>query len=346
MITLVTSRFQDDTPDRILLQDFEQFCVRNSPWQSKRGPLLFSPGQISSRLYTALHLVTRPLLQGYKKRGAALSLGLPYRNYLFSKTFPYFAFNYDLRVLWTYDVWQPRYQEIENLVRESRTNLLLLSSHQATEHFQRLNISQCTVHWVPETINTEAYKSKPWNKRSTDILSFGRSYLEYHNKIVDGCAAHQLNYKYQERNASKDVAMQGLKTPSLQFPTEHAFIDGLSDAKICICFPRSLTHPKAAGDVSTLTLRYLQAMASKCLVIGATPLDVKYLFDYDPIVEVDWNDPVEQILSILHKPAPYQALIEKNYEFVNTHLHYKNAIITIDRLIKSQLNMNGENDVN
>ncbi|GGF11327.1 hypothetical protein GCM10011383_23170 [Hymenobacter cavernae] len=270
-------------------------------------------------------------------KGAFISLGLPYRNYLFSKNYPYFTFDCDLRVLWTYDVWEPRYQEVENLVRESGTNLLLLSSLQATEYFRNLGIPDCAVHWVPETVNTDAYRYKPWAERRIDILSFGRSYLEYHNKIVAGCEFLGIEYRYQERTNAKDVATQWVKTPDYQFPTEQDFIDGLADAKICICFPRSLTHPKLAGNVSTLTLRYLQAMASKCLVVGATPYDAEKIFGYNPIVEVDWSNPMEQIVHILKNPEAYQELIERNYKFVCENLHYRNALTVIDKLANKYL---------
>jgi hypothetical protein len=110
---------------------------------------------------------------------------------------------------------------------------------------------------------------------------------------------------------------------SLQFQTWENFIDGLADAQICICFPRSITHPELAGSVSTLTLIYLQAMASKCLIIGAAPLDAQHLFDYNPVIEIDWTDPTGQIERIIQNPEPYQELIEKNYHAVCTLFHHK-----------------------
>ncbi|EOR92914.1 hypothetical protein ADIARSV_4002 [Arcticibacter svalbardensis MN12-7] len=214
--------------------------------------------------------------------------------------------------------------------------MLLLSSYQATEHFRKLHIPNCEVQWVPETINPDNFKVKPWEQRSVNILSFGRSYMKYHNVIEKGCKQNHIRYMYQERNDKTDVAVQGLKQ-NLQFPTQESFIDGLANAQICICFPRSLTHPDLAGNVSTLTIRYLQAMASKCLIIGSAPQEVQYLLDYNPVIEVDWNNPVEQIKSILKNPSDYKALIEKNYAAVCTLFHNKKAIETIDELVNKQL---------
>ena len=336
MITLITSRIRNNSPDLVLLGDFEQYCAKNSRWNIKQGTVLFAPSKISTRLYTWVHRILRPILKNFKIQGAVVSLGLPYAYYLHSKSFPYYSFSCDLRVLWTYDVWEPRFKEVEDLVRKSKIQLLLLSSYQATEHFKGLHIPDCEVRWVPETINPDDFKFKPWDQRGINILSFGRSYLKYHHEIEEGCKLNNINYMYQERNEETDVAVQGLKR-NLQFATQDDFVNGLADAQICICFPRSLTHPDMAGNVSTLTIRYLQAMASKCLIIGSVPQEVEYLLDYNPVIEVDWNNPVEQIKDILENPSSYQDVIERNYAAVCTLFHNKAAIKTIDELVNSRL---------
>jgi len=338
MITLINSRIRTSSPDLMLLQDFEQYCTQNSSWNTKQGPVLFAPNSISSRFYTAIHKALKPALKAFKIPGAIVSLGLPYSIWLYGKSFPYYSFNCDLRVLWTYDVWEPKYKEVEQLVRKCKIQMLLLSSYQATEYFRKLCIPDCEVHWLPETVNPNQYKSKPWKERSINVLSFGRSFMKYHENIVEGCNSNKFNYQYQERNQTKDVAVQGLKQ-KLQFPTWDSFVDGLADAQICICFPRCETHPQLAGNVSTLTTRYLQAMASKCLIIGSVPLDVKYLFDYSPIVEVDWNDPVGQIKHILQNPEEYEKLIQKNYEAVCDFFHHNNTIRNISNLVSRKLSL-------
>ncbi|RYE14986.1 MAG: hypothetical protein EOP34_04840 [Rickettsiales bacterium] len=266
-----------------------------------------------------------------------MSLGLPYNLFLFSKTFPYFTMNSDLRVLWTYDVWEPNYNRFEQLVRDSKINLLLLSSLQATEYFKNLNLPDCEVYWVPESINPNDYRIKPWKERNTHILSFGRSYKDYHEKIVEGCKLHNINYQYEKRKDRKDVATRRVKPSSLQFSTWESFLNGLADAQMCICFPKTLTHPEQVGNVSTLTLRYLQAMASRCLLIGSAPLDLQHLLNYNPVIEIDWSNPIEQVKNILKNSHHYQDLIEKNYETVCTRFHSKNTIAVIDQLISEQL---------
>ena len=321
MITLITARIRSRQPDIQLLKKLELGCKRYSTWKTRSGPVLFAPRALSSRLYTLFHYLLKPSLKSYKIKGAVLSLGFPYRFYFFSKTFPYFTRDADMRVWWTQDVWQPDYPRVEKLVREGKINLLLLSSHQATEYFYKLKIPGCTVDWVPETINVEEYKHKPWNERSINVLSFGGGWQKYHDKIVEGCRENKINYLSQQIS----------------------FVNALEDAQICICFPRSVTHPGLAGNVSTLTTRYLQAMASKCLIIGVAPLDIAYLLNYNPVIEVDWDDPVGQIRNILDQPAQWQALVERNYLTVSRMFQHNNAIDQIDKLIKSQLEINEMN---
>ena len=339
MITLITARIRSRQPDIQLLKKLELGFKRYSTWKTRPGPILFAPRALSSRWYTLIHYLLKPVLKSYKIKGAVLSLGLPYRFYFFSKTFPYFSRDADMRVLWTYDVWQPDYPRVEKLVREGKINLLLLSSHQATEHFYKLKIPGCTVDWVPETINVEEYKYKPWNRRSIHVLSFGRGWQKYHDQIVEGCRENKINYLSQHRSEDHDVAVHGLKK-NLLFPGWTDFVNALADTQICICFPRSVTHPGLAGNVSTLTIRYLQAMASKCLILGTAPLDIAYLLNYNPVIEVDWSDPVGQIRNILDQPAQWQALVERNYLTVSRMFQYNNAVDQIDRLIKSQLEIN------
>ena len=65
-------------------------------------------------------------------------------------------------------------------------------------------------------------------------------------------------------------------------PTRAAFIDGLAPSKVSVCFPCNVTHPQRCGDTETMTQRYLQSMASKCLIIGHAPAEMTALFGLQP----------------------------------------------------------------
>src|SRR5690606_6718308 len=108
--------------------------------------------------------------------------------------------------------------------------------------------------------------------------------------------------------------------------TQEDFVNGLAEARISVCFPASDTHPSRAGGISKVTMRYFQSMASKCLIIGKAPDEMKYLFDYNPVIEVDNSEPEGQLEEILSNYEKYLPLIEKNYTEVLKKHQYKNRV--------------------
>jgi hypothetical protein len=49
------------------------------------------------------------------------------------------------------------------------------------------------------------------------------------------------------------------------FPNAAEFRRGLGDARISVCFPSSITNPEMSGQVETVTLRYFESLASRCV---------------------------------------------------------------------------------
>ena len=74
-------------------------------------------------------------------------------------------------------------------------------------------------------------------------------------------------------------------------------------------------------------------MASKCLILGKLPDDMKYLFDYTPILEIDEENPIAQIELILANFEQYIPLIEKNYNNVKNFHNWENRVEKIETLI-------------
>ena len=116
-ITLVTSRLMDSRPDFDDVRALERGCLKSTNWKSKPGAFLFHPVKVSTRLYTLFHSLLRPFVSKIRLADVVVSIGLPYRHYFFGKTFPYFTFGSNLRVLWIWDAWEPRLGEIAALAR-------------------------------------------------------------------------------------------------------------------------------------------------------------------------------------------------------------------------------------
>lgn len=309
----------DARPDFDDIRALERACLQCTKWQARPGAVLFHPVKISSRLYTLFHTLLRPFLSRIHLDDVVLSIGLPYRHYFFGKTFPYFTFGSKLRVLWVWDAWEPKLEGIAALAREAKLDLLLVSSLQSSEILGSMLRETCDVHWVPEAINISEYRAKPWTERTIDVLAFGRSLPRY-KEAIRGLRAKGLNCVLDQR-----------------FPTREEFISALADAKISICFPRTVTDPDVAGCISTVTHRYLQSMAAKCLIVGETPIEAEKMFGYDPVVAVDWRDPVGQLLQIISHPEPFTSLIEKNFAAVSSHHDVKNFAERIEQCVHQKL---------
>jgi len=204
------------------------------------------------------------------------------------------------------DAWPDTYGDIKELVRTFSVQHLFLSSSIAARKL-REELAPCEVSWVPEAIEPESYTSLPSTRKDIDVLQLGRRYDRLHEMLLAPLAERGKVYLYEKEKHH------------IVFPTREEFVDGLARTKISICIPSSITHPEQSGDIEVLSMRYLQSMTSKCLVLGHAPVELVSLFGYNPVVELDMADPVQQILSLLDTFTDYSALIERNYETVTKH---------------------------
>lgn len=244
----------------------------------------------------------------------ALSLGLVKPREFFAvlmganlrKCLPHFALP-GQKSLYIFDAWPQVQHRIARFADVFAVNHIFCSSDQVAQRMQRqVKMTRC--HWIPEGIDTSEYRSVPLAGKDIDVLALGRKYDRYHQLIVGPLKAANIEYRY-ERVPGEIV-----------FPTRETFIDGLARTKISICVPSSITHPERAGDIETMTVRYLQSMASRCLIVGHAPPEMVNLFGYNPVIEIDLGNPAPQLRAILDNFAAYQGLIEQNHTAVmNSH---------------------------
>ncbi len=161
----------------------------------------------------------------------------------------------------------------------------------------------------------DKYKFKPYllnsfhNKSVYLFDAWPKDYI----KIQNFCKTYRINYLFVSSSLSS-IRLRKL------LPTT---IDGLARTKISIYFPSDLTHPEKAGDVSTMTVRYLQSMVVKCLIVGHAPQKMVDLFGYNPVVEADFTRPAEQLIEILNHYEDYFPFIERNYQEVIEHHNWQ-----------------------
>lgn len=203
------------------------------------------------------------------------------------------------RFVYMFDHWPRANGQLLDLQRLFGLTRIFFSAQQSAALFNDACGEEKGV-WIPEGIQPDGYSAAPLADKTIDVLEFGRRFAPYHDKLRAGLGSSSFTHLYGPIDDLKKA---------------------LSQAKISVCFPSALTHPERSEFISTMTLRYLQSMVSRCLVVGSVPKDMALLFDYVPIVEADLGDPAGQIRDILANYDRYLPLIERNYqEVMNRHL--------------------------
>jgi len=223
----------------------------------------------------------------------------------FNKYFQYSYFTSNNRSIYMFDAWPCHHNSIVSFILAYKINYLFVNSHQVTLTLQKL-LSNTKIHWIPEAIDPDSYVYS--ENKTIDVLSFGRKYDRYHEVIHPYLTSNNRIYLFEKVKGE------------VIFKKRSDFIEALGNSRISICFPSNITHPERSGDIEVMTIRYLQSIVSKCLVIGKAPDEMIQLFGYNPVIEINWDNPVDQLDAILTNFDQYKILIEKNYETViNNH---------------------------
>ena len=152
---------------------------------------------------------------------------------------------------------------------------IFTSSHTADNMKNRF--PHMNIMYCPETVDTSLFqRGKQLSERTSDMFEYGRG--------------------------------------STQTYSQEQFHALLTDSKLTITFPRSITHPEVAGEIETLTQRYWEGMLSRIVMVGHAPKELIDLVGYNPVVEMNKEHADEQILDILAHINYYQNLVDKNRE--------------------------------
>ncbi len=205
-------------------------------------------------------------------------------------------------VPYCFDCWPADYGRWHSFFRRHRIRLAFFSARQAAEHFGRIHPAMCSV-WLPEATDPNDYDgSRPLADRGIDVLELGRKNDRYHSIIAARLARNGQCHLFEHVKGQ------------IIFPDRHALVSGLGNSKISICFPCSQTHPARSGQIETVTHRYFESMASKCVILGHCPAELRDLFGYNPVIEIESGNETEQIDSILANISEYEYMVEQNYD--------------------------------
>jgi hypothetical protein len=213
--------------------------------------------------------------------------------------FLYWASLHGTPVPFCWDVWQPQWKIWTSCLQNLKPRLVFATAGESAEFLDAV-LSETRVAHVPEATKTNVYKpASPLVRRRIKLLELGRRHEKWHEAITKQLLEANFEHVYQ----------RGGKR--LIFSTEASLHNGLADTAVLACFPSSDTHPNRSGRVETLTHRYLEGMASGCLLIGKAPGELIDLMGFNPVVEVDWERPAQQILELLTDIQKWQPHVNR-----------------------------------
>ncbi len=240
------------------------------------------------------------------------------------KIFQRYVCKTKLKAIYQFDTWPFDNTINEHAFRSFKINVAFLSIREAVTYFNSLKIPDFRAYWIPEAVSCDKYRFLPYKQKSIDVLQYGRRWEWLHKKLVSFCNQHEILYSYPEKD------LKGKE----QFGTREELINSLAAAKIAVCVPKSITHSQMY-DLETITTRYFECMASKCLLWGHAPADLCEIFGYNPVIEIDELNPGAQLLDILDRYDDFIDLIERNYVLVSEKHQWKNRVEEIVKIIQS-----------
>ncbi len=245
---------------------------------------------------------------------------------LFSSVFPYYRYKV-IPMIW--DVWPGYWETLYADLRLLQCDIVFVTVRQMAEKLKAdLGIK---AYWIPEGIDLGDYC--PGNdlfQRSIDVYELGRQKQEY-NVVIEN-VLQTGGVKSLVRN---EYATDG-SLLKLAYPTAESLLRHLPEMKIIVSFPQCDTHPENAGNLETLTQRYWEAMLSRCLIVGRAPKELTDLIGYNPVIDVDWKAPEDQLTNILSHIADYQEYVNKNYTIALKYASWDNRIKQVKSILVSE----------
>ena len=306
---------------QFFMHDFIAICKREG-FQSKPDICPSYKYHIRS-LLRRLNFGTYRLLDyfpGIFKRKSALLIAADGSS-LVDKSFPYYGRYEIVPVIW--DAWPYSWNRMFRAFSDLDINYAFVTSKQIAEIINKN--SSVKAFWIPEGIDISHYmKGKPLCERSFDVFEMGRQQPRYH-KILMGLKVNHIIDDIITSNIRQDGTLDNKK---VKYSNERVY-RLMADTKLMICFPQTETNPKRAGGIETLTQRYWEAMLSRNLMIGKAPKELIEVIGYDPVINVDWTKPADQIVNVLHHVSKYQGFVDKNRKVALEYAPWEKRIPTI-----------------
>ncbi len=308
-------------------EDFEADLIRYTGWKAVKGSFSVLERIFEKYLLPRLRYRSLPLNLPGLWCNAMYFSSLSGIEYI--KIFQHYSFQAKLKAIYQFDSWTHDNAVNENAFRSFGINIAFVSIRRAAEYFNALQIPGFKAYWIPEAVNCERYRWLDHRDKYIDFLQYGRRWNWIHEQLLPFCNSRSLRYEYpHDQHQAKS-----------QFGNRENFLEALARSKITICVPKTITHSESY-DLPTVTTRYFECMASKCLILGHAPEDLIALFGYNPVIEVNYSDPAGQLAHLQEHYLEFIPLIEKNYRTTQERHQWKNRISEIGRIIDDAVGVN------
>lgn len=247
---------------------------------------------------------------------------------LLDSVFPYYG-SYEI-IPFFWDVWPSTWERMYRALELLGVRTLFVTSRQVVNMINKE--TNMHAYWIPEGINEKLYhKGESLVNRKFDIFEMGRRMPRYHDiiKIL------QLEGKIKAVPPC-NLNVNGTLNDRHVIYTNKELYHVMSGTKIMVCFPQCDTNPARAGNIETLTLRYWEAMLSRCIMVGRAPQELKDLIGYDPVIEVDWDRAQRQLYEILSCVDKYQNIVDHNYKIAKQYAPWNIRIPQMIRLLRME----------
>lgn len=242
-----------------------------------------------------------------KNNEARLRFVQPYS--LTFDTWPDYMFYEIIPFFW--DCWPDNFEKVFAWLKRHKIRTAIFTSSQFAD-MVRVRFPKMNVLAVTEGIDIEPYKmGKKLCERGTDFLQYGRE--------IDSIVRYDFS----------DIRyVSGKENGTIVFTQEQLY-DAIADARVVAAYPKSWTNPEEAGEIETLTQRYWECMLSRCVMVGHAPKELVELIGYNPVIELDKDNPNGQVHDILEHINDYQGLVDKNRGTALKYGDWKYSIVKV-----------------
>lgn len=210
-------------------------------------------------------------------------------------SFPDYAFYETIPFVW--DCWPRNFDRLCKWLNKYQIKTMIVTCHKTKRKLQEV-FPYMNILSVMEGVDISLFeKGKDLKDRTIDYLEYGRNA----DKVVMYSFPSSMRVL---RGQEKDLTM---------IPYDKLF-EAMKNSKIVAAYPKTWTNPELACGLETLTQRYWECMLSRMVMIGHAPKELVDFVGYNPVVEVNLEEPDEQLQYILHHIEDYQELVDKNRE--------------------------------